>query len=53
MPPSTWQLFEGYVIAGQDPQVVARIHRVSLGTVYAAKSFVPRRLRTELQGLLD
>jgi len=53
IPPSTWRIFESYVIDGQEPQSVAGKFAVTLGTVYAAKSFVLRRLRQELHGLLD
>lgn len=52
-PPSTWQLFEDYVIARRDPQTIAAERHVSPGAVYAAKSKVLHRLRQELQGLLD
>lgn len=52
-PPSTWQLFEANVIAGQDPRQVATRFRVGVGTVYAAKSKVLARLREELAGLID
>lgn len=53
LPPSVWDLFRAYVIDGRDPEQVAGERKVSLGTVYAAKSKVLRRLRQELAGLLD
>ncbi len=52
-PPSTWQYFQAYVIAGRDPLEVAAQFRVSVGTVYTAKSKVLGRLREELAGLLE
>lgn len=52
-PPSTWQLFREYVIENRDPQAVAAENKVTLGTVYAAKSKVLYRLRQELAGLLE
>ena len=52
-PPSTWQLFEDYVIARRAPEAIAAERKVTPGTVYAAKSKVLHRLRQELQGLLD
>lgn len=53
IPPSTWQLFEDYVIARRDPHAIAAERNVSPGTVYAAKSKVLHRLRQELHGLLE
>jgi RNA polymerase sigma-70 factor, ECF subfamily len=52
-PPSTWQYFDAYVIAGRDPQEVANQFGISIGTVYTAKSKVLARLREELAGLLE
>jgi RNA polymerase sigma-70 factor (ECF subfamily) len=52
-PPSTWQLFEAYVIQSRKPQEIAASQKVSPGTVYAAKCDVLHRLRRELDGLLD
>jgi RNA polymerase sigma-70 factor, ECF subfamily len=52
-PPSTWQYFQAYVVEGQDPQTVAARFKVSVGTVYTAKSKVLTRLREELAGLLE
>lgn len=52
-PPSTWQYFQAYVVEGQDAHVVATRFKVSVGTVYTAKSKVLARLREELDGLLD
>jgi RNA polymerase sigma-70 factor, ECF subfamily len=52
-PPSTWQLFDAYVIQGRKPQEIAASHKIMPGTVYAAKCEVLHRLRRELDGLLD
>ena len=52
-PPSTWQIFQEYVIQNRQAQEVATKRKVTLGTVYAAKSKVLHRLRQELVGLLD
>jgi RNA polymerase sigma-70 factor (ECF subfamily) len=52
-PPSTWQQFRAYVIEGQPPHVVAARLKVSIGTVYTAKSKVLARLRQELEDLLE
>jgi RNA polymerase sigma-70 factor, ECF subfamily len=52
-PPSTWQLFEAYVIQGRRPQEIAASQQITTGTVYAAKCDVLHRLRRELDGLLD
>ncbi len=53
VPPSTWQLFDAYVIQGRKPQEIAVSQKISPGTVYAAKCDVLHRLRRELDGLLD
>jgi RNA polymerase sigma-70 factor (ECF subfamily) len=52
-PPSTWRLFDAYVIQGRKPQEIAVDYEVSPGTVYAAKCAVLHRLRRELDGLID
>jgi RNA polymerase sigma-70 factor (ECF subfamily) len=52
-PPSTWQLFDEYVIQNRHAQEIAAQRKVTLGTVYAAKSKVLHRLRQELAGLLE
>jgi RNA polymerase sigma-70 factor (ECF subfamily) len=52
-PPSTWQIFQEYVIENRDPREIAAKRKVTLGTVYAAKSKVLQRLRRDLAGLLD
>ena len=50
-PPSTWQYFHAYVVAGRDPRDVAAKFGISVGTVYTAKSKVLAPLREELAGL--
>ena len=52
-PPSTWQIFQEYVIQDRQPQEIASKRKVTLGTVYAAKSKILHRLRQELAGLLE
>jgi RNA polymerase sigma-70 factor (ECF subfamily) len=52
-PPSTWQLFDAYVIQRRTPQEIAASHGISTTTVYAAKCKVLHRLRIELDGLLS
>lgn len=52
-PASVWQAFEEYVIHGHAPGEVAARLGIKLGTVYGAKSKVLRRLRQELQGLVE
>lgn len=52
-PPSTWRLFQEFVIDGRDAKKIAVERKVTLGTIYAAKSKVLRRLRQELAELLD
>lgn len=52
-PPSTWQLFQEYVIESRNPREIAATRKVTLGTIYAAKSKVLHRLRQELAGLLE
>ena len=53
IPHSTWQAFHQYVTVGRPAEQVAAELGLRVGTVYAAKSRVLRRLRQELQGLLD
>ena len=52
-PATTWDAFQGHVIAGRPAAEVAQALGVRLGTIYAAKSRVLARLRRELDGLLD
>jgi RNA polymerase sigma-70 factor (ECF subfamily) len=51
--PRTWQAFWDFFIAGQEADAVAGRLGVSVGVVYGAKCRVLRRLREELDGLLD
>jgi RNA polymerase sigma-70 factor (ECF subfamily) len=51
--PATWQACWEHVVSGKPAAEVAVELGISLNSVYAAKSRVLRRLRQELQGLLD
>jgi RNA polymerase sigma-70 factor, ECF subfamily len=51
--PATWQAFWSLVVEGKSGPEVAVAFGMSLNAVYAAKSRVLRRLREELEGLMD
>jgi RNA polymerase sigma-70 factor (ECF subfamily) len=51
--PGTWQAFWECTMNERRPQEVAPALGLSVDAVYAAKSRVLRRLRTELEGFLD
>jgi RNA polymerase sigma-70 factor (ECF subfamily) len=51
--PATWQACWEHVVSGRPAAEVAAELGISVDSVYAAKSRVLRRLRQELQGLLD
>jgi RNA polymerase sigma-70 factor (ECF subfamily) len=51
--PATWKACWEHVVSGRPAAEVARELGLSVDSVYAAKSRVLRRLRQELQGLLD
>jgi RNA polymerase sigma-70 factor (ECF subfamily) len=51
--PSTWKAFWEYVVADRPAAEVARDLAITENAVYIAKSRVLRRLRQELDGLLD
>lgn len=51
--PATWQAFQACVGGERSPAEVAAELGLSVPAVYAAKSRVLRRLRQELDGLLD
>ncbi|HLW67558.1 MAG TPA: sigma-70 family RNA polymerase sigma factor [Gemmataceae bacterium] len=51
--PATWLAFRRQVIDGRPPSEVARELDLSLNAVILAKSRVLKRLRSELQGLLE
>jgi RNA polymerase sigma-70 factor (ECF subfamily) len=51
--PAAWKAFWGTVIAGHSGDEVARELGTTTNAVYLAKSKVMRRLRQELEGLLD
>lgn len=50
---TTWRAFWEVVVEGRPPVEVARQFAISVDSVYTAKSRVLRRLRQELEGLLD
>jgi RNA polymerase sigma-70 factor (ECF subfamily) len=51
--PRTWQAFHEFFIAGQEAGSVAQRLGVSVGVVYGAKCRILRRLREELDGMLE
>ena len=51
--PISWKVFRRHMIDGQSAADVARELNVSVDSVYAIKSRVLRRLRKELEGLLE
>src|SRR5262249_15633606 len=51
--PHTWQAFWEFFIAGEEAGSVAQRLGVSVGVVYGAKCRILRRLREELDGLLE
>lgn len=51
--PQTWQVAWRVIVEGHTPASVAEDLQMSVAAVYQAKSRVLRRLRRELNGLLD
>lgn len=51
--PSTWKVFQEHMVQGKPAAEVAAQLGTSLDAVYAVKSRVLRRLRQELDGLMD
>jgi RNA polymerase sigma-70 factor (ECF subfamily) len=51
--PATWKACWEYVVSGRPADEVAAESGLSVWTVYAAKSRLLRRLREELDGMLD
>ena len=51
--PMTWELCWAAVTSGQRAEEIARQHAVSIDVVYVSKMRVLKRLRTELEGLMD
>lgn len=51
--PVTWQACWEYVVCERPPAEIAAQFKISIDSVYAAKSRVLRRLRQELDGLLE
>jgi len=51
--PITWRAFWEHMVLGKSPSEVAAELELRIDSVYAAKSRVLRRLRQELEGLLE
>ena len=51
--PTTWQACWEHVVTGRPAAAVAQQLGITVNAVYLAKSRVLRRLRQELEGLLD
>jgi len=53
LPDKEWQACRGYMVEGRPAAEVAKELGLSVNQVYLAKSRILRRLREELEGLLD
>lgn len=51
--PPTWQACRRYLFEGASPDALAAEYQISVWTIYSAKSRLLKRLREELDGLLD
>lgn len=51
--PNTWSACQEYLTSGRSADEIAVNHGISVWTVYSAKSRLIRRLREELDGMLD
>ena len=51
--PQTWECFRRFALEGEPAKEVAKRLKVSVNTVFIAKSRVLGRLRTEARGLVD
>ena len=51
--PATWQACRRYVLEEASPDELAQEYGLSVWTIYSAKSRLLKRLREELDGLLD
>jgi RNA polymerase sigma-70 factor (ECF subfamily) len=51
--PTTWRAFWEVVVSARTASEVAAELGISVDSVYAAKSRVLRRLRKELEGMMD
>ena len=51
--PATWQACQKYIAGDSSPEELATEYGVSVWTIYSAKSRLLKRLRDELDGLLD
>ena len=49
----TWEALQRYVFDGESPDQLAQEYGLSVWTIYAAKSRLIKKLRRELEGLLD
>jgi RNA polymerase sigma-70 factor (ECF subfamily) len=53
LPPGEWRAWRAYIVQGQPAAEVAQELGLTINQVYLAKSRILRRLRIELEGLLD
>jgi RNA polymerase sigma-70 factor (ECF subfamily) len=53
LPAGEWRAWEGYIVQGRPAVEVAEELGLTVNQVYLAKSRILRRLRSELEGLLD
>jgi RNA polymerase sigma-70 factor (ECF subfamily) len=51
--PRTWEAFQEFCLRGREAAVVSQRLGVSVDVVYGAKCRILRRLRQELDGMLD
>lgn len=51
--PATWEACERYVLKDESPDALAKELDISVWTIYSAKSRLLKRLRDELDGMLD
>ncbi len=53
LPPGEWQVWQEYMVRGRPAGEVARELGLTVNQVYLAKSRILRRVRADLEGLLD
>jgi RNA polymerase sigma-70 factor (ECF subfamily) len=53
LPAGEWRAWQEYIVQGPPAAAVARELGLTVNQVYLAKSRILRRIRTELEGLLD
>ncbi|MEZ6115609.1 MAG: sigma-70 family RNA polymerase sigma factor [Pirellulaceae bacterium] len=51
--PTTWEACRRYILGEATPDQLAAEYNISVWTIYSAKSRIIKRLRNELDGLLD